>query len=236
MNIPFRLSDVEHPLVQEKAIELTRDESTLFGKLECIFTYVRDGIKFGIPPKNWFVVKASETISYGLGQCSAKSALFVALCRSAGIPAMIHGGWIDYHVLEGLLSSIDSRFMPKTGNHVWADVQIEGQWKSIDTFIVDKALYEGALRKLKESGKTMGYGVALIDGKASCEFNFGEKGFVQMGAVLDDHGRWDDLSEYFASRYMKLTAVETLALKYLAPRISLRTNAIIEKVRATAAS
>jgi hypothetical protein len=91
-------------------------------------------------------------------------------------------------------------------------VQIEGQWKSIDTFIVDKALYEGAIQKLKGSGKTMGYGVALIDGRSSCEFNFWEKGCVQMGAVLDDHGRWDDLSEYFDSRFMKMTTTQTLAL------------------------
>ncbi len=236
MNIPFRLSDFEHPLVREKAIELTEGESTLLGKLECIFSFVRDGFKFGFPPKNWYLEKASETINHGIGNCSTKSVLFVALCRAVRIPAMVHCGSIDNRILEGLLSGLSFRSQPKTGNHVWADVQIDGQWKSIDTFIVDKALYEGALRKLKESSRTMGYGVALIDGKSSCEFNFGEKGFVQMGAVLDDHGRWDDLSEYFASRYMKLTAVQTLALKFIIPLFSLRTNAIIEKVRFTSPS
>ncbi len=235
MNTPFRLSDFEHPLVQEKAIELTRGEGTLLGKLECIFTYVRDGIKFGFPPKNWFLVKASETIGYRIGQCNTKSSLFVALCRAVGIPAMVHGASIDKNVLKGLTSGISFRLQPKIWNHVYADVQIDGQWKSIDTFIVDKPLYESALRKLKGSGRTMGYGIALIDGTSSCEFNFGETGYVQMGAVLDDHGRWDDLSEYFASAYMKLTAFQTLTIKFFAPQFSLRTNAIIEKVRTTAA-
>ncbi len=132
MNISFRLVDFEHPLVQAKAIELTRGEGTLLGKLECIFTYVRDGFKFGFPPKNWFLEKASETIGSGIGNCSTKSVLFVALCRAVGIPAVVHCGSINNHVLEGLLSGLSFRLQPKTGNHVLADVQIEGQWKSVD--------------------------------------------------------------------------------------------------------
>ncbi len=235
MTAIFRLSDFEHPLVKAKAMELTQGQGTLLGKLECIFDYVRDGFKFGFPPKNWFLEKASETIGREVGQCSTKSALFVALCKAAGIPAKVHCGPIDNRVLEGLSSRLSFQLLPKIGNHVWADVQIEGQWKSIDTFIVDKPLYEAALRKLKESGRTMGYGVAFINGKASCELNFGEKGYVQMGAVLGDHGRWDDLSEYFASRYIKLTAFQSLALNYFAAPISWQTNRIIEKVRTTAA-
>lgn len=118
MNPSFHLSNFEHPLVQIKASELTQGEDTLLGKLECIFTYVRDGIKFGIPPKNWFLVKASETIGYRIGQCSTKSALFVVLCRAAGISAMVHCGSIDNHVLEGLFSGMGFRLLPKTGNHV----------------------------------------------------------------------------------------------------------------------
>ncbi len=116
---------------------------------------------------------------------------------------------------------------------MWADVELDGQWKSIDTFIVDQALYDGALRKLRESGRTMGYGIALMDGKSSCEFNFGEKGYVQMGAVLADHGRWDDLSEYYNSRFMKLTTFQMRWLNIFAPLMSLRINRNIENIRAT---
>jgi hypothetical protein len=36
-------------------------------------------------------------------------------------------------------------------------------------------------------------------GPTSCEFNFGEKGFVHMGAVVEDHGAWDDFADYVAS-------------------------------------
>jgi len=231
MSTSYRLSDFEHPLVQGKAIELTQSEGTLLGKLERIFTYVRDEIKFGFPPKSWtFTMKASETIRQGMGHCGTKSALFVALCRVAGITAMVHCASLDF---EKLFFGMNLRSPPKLSNHVWVDVQIDGQWKSIDSFIVDKPLYEAALQKPKKSGRTMGYGHALINGKSSCEFNFGEIGYEQMGAILDDHGRWDDLSEYYSSRYMYTTPTQTLIFNLFAPVLSLRINGKIEKFRST---
>lgn len=228
---PYRLSDFEHPLIQAKAIELTQGEGTVLGKLERIFTYVRDEIKFGFPPKSWtYMMRASETIRQGMGHCGTKSALFVALCRVAGITAMVHCASLEF---EELFFGMNFRSPPKLSNHVWVDVQIDGQWKSIDSFIVDKPLYEAALRKLKESGRTMGYGIALINGKSSCEFNFGEKGYEQMGAILEDHGRWEDLSEYYSSRFMTLTATNTLIFNLFAPLLSLVVNRKIERVRST---
>jgi transglutaminase-like putative cysteine protease len=62
MEATNRLSDFENPLVQSKAMELTQGKETLVEKLESIFYYVRDGIKFGFPPR-WDIVKASETVT-----------------------------------------------------------------------------------------------------------------------------------------------------------------------------
>ena len=45
-------------------------------------------------------------------------------------------------------------------------------------YINDQAFYERALKRLKASGTAIGYSVSFVDGKASCEINFGEKGFV----------------------------------------------------------
>jgi transglutaminase-like putative cysteine protease len=47
-------------------------------KIESIFYFVRDGIKFGFPPK-FDEVKASQVIDYGLGYCNTKATLFLAL-------------------------------------------------------------------------------------------------------------------------------------------------------------
>ena len=116
MDTTNRLSDFENPLVQSKAIELTRGEETLAGKLECIFYYVRDGIKFGFPPK-WDIVKASETMGYGVGYCNTKATLFVALCKAAGIHARVHCALIDINIMRGILPDIAFPFMPKAGSH-----------------------------------------------------------------------------------------------------------------------
>jgi hypothetical protein len=38
-----------------------------------------------------------------------------------------------------------------------------------------------------------------VDEKCSCDFNFREKGFVHMGAAVEDHGTREDVSQYFAT-------------------------------------
>jgi len=230
MDTTNRLSDYNHPLIQSKVIELTQDKETLVGKLESIFYYVRDGIKFGFPPK-WDVVKASEVMGYGVGYCNTKATLFVALCKAAGIPARVHCAAIDINIMRGILPDMAFPFMPKAGSHAWVDVLIDDQWKSIDSYINDKMLYEGSLKKLKESGKSLGYSVSFINGQSSCEFNFGEKGFVHMGAVKTDHGSWEDISEYFATdKYVRLNAAQRLAVKMFVPLL----NSKLERIRSTA--
>ena len=70
-----RLSDFDHPAIQEKAKELTSGKSTVIDKVESIFSYVRDEIQFGFPSK-WEQVKASETLQYGLVSTCISSRTF----------------------------------------------------------------------------------------------------------------------------------------------------------------
>ena len=223
------LSDVDHPSIQEKAISLTAASESTMDKLKSIFHFVRDEIKFGFPPK-WDVVKASEVLAYGIGQCNNKATLFVALCRAAGIGAKIHCGNIDADIMRGVFPFFAFPFLPKAGGHSWTEVQIEGQWKPIDSYINDKAFYEGARRKLSKSGRPFGYSVSFFEGKSSCEFNFGEKGFVHMGAVVEDHGTWEDFSQYVASgKYSSLDSFQLL----LYPMLAKLTNRNIEHIRSS---
>jgi hypothetical protein len=89
MNAVGMLSDYDHPMVQSTASQLTSSNMSQIEKLEAIFHFVRDKIKFGFPPK-WDEVKASETLQYKVGTCNTKATLFVALCKVADIPARIH--------------------------------------------------------------------------------------------------------------------------------------------------
>ncbi len=209
------LTDSEHPTVSTLASRLTFNKTKPLEKVESIFYYVRDEIRFGFPPI-WDQVKASETIYYGIGYCNTKATLFVALLRAAGLSARIHFGLIDIRIMRGILPAFSFPFMPKLGGHSWTEVQLEGQWKAIDSYINDKPLYERALPKLQKSGRALGYSIAPREGKSSCEFNFGELGFVHMGAVREDHGVWDDPADYYASdRYVQMTSLQKFAFPVL---------------------
>jgi hypothetical protein len=198
-------------------------------KIESIFYFVRDEIRFGFTPR-WDEVKASEIMDYGLGYCNTKATLFLALCQASGIQARVHFGLIDIRIMRGILPSYAFPIMPKVGGHSWIEVQLENQWKSIDSYINDKLFYERAVRRLKESGYAFGYSVSFIEGKSSCEFNFGEKGFVHMGAVVEDHGVWEDPADYFASdKYTRFNALQLLGY----PMLAMLSNRRIKGIRAS---
>jgi hypothetical protein len=227
MNSAVMLSDFNHPSIIEKSKELTEGKTTRLEKLEAIFYFMRDGIKFGFS-STWDELKASEVLELGFGYCNTKASLFLALCKASNIPAQIHCALINIDIIRGIFPGFAFPFLPKAGAHSWIDVEIDGEWKPIDSYINDKAFYEGALKQLKKSGRPLGYSVSFIDGKSSCEFNFGEKGFVHMGAVIEDHGTWDDLSEYIASeKYVRMNRMQSMSY----PMIAAISNRTIERIR-----
>jgi hypothetical protein len=230
MSTPSCLSDFNDPVVKNKAADLTLGKESPLEKIESIFYFVRDGIKFGFTPK-WDEVKASEVLRYGLGYCNTKATLFVALCRACGVSARVHFGLIDIRIMHGILPAFAFPLMPKVGGHSWTEVEVEGQWQPIDSYINDERFYHYAVERLKLSGLPMGYSVSFIQGKSCCEFNFGEKGFVHMGAVIEDHSTWDDPAEYFHSvKYPRFNAVQMMGYPLLA-RLS---NRNIEGIRKAA--
>lgn len=210
------LADSDHPLVRRTAEELTGDRTTPTSKTEAIFQYVRDQIAFGFPPR-WDAVRSSETLQYGIGYCNTKATLFHALCRAAGVPSRIHTGLIDLQIMRGIFPSFAFTFLPSAGGHTWMEIQVGGEWHPIDSYINDRPLYAAALRRLQESGRPTGFSLSEANGPTSCELNLGGPGFVHMGAVVEDHGTWDDFAEYMASaRYVpmkrwQLTAYPALA-------------------------
>jgi hypothetical protein len=223
-----RLADLDHPEVARTADELTRGRATALAKLESIFLFVRDRISFGFPPR-WDEVTASETLGHGVGYCTTKATLFRALCGAAGVPCRVHFGLIDIRIMRGILPFFAFPFMPKAGGHSWVDVQLDGKWKPLDSYINDVAFYARARRRLEESGRSVGYSVSFIGGRSSCELNFGEQGFVHMGAVVADHGVWDDPAEYFAgSAYPRMGGARRLVY----PALAHIANRTIARIRA----
>jgi hypothetical protein len=97
-------------------------------------------------------------------------------------------------------------------------------------FPLDEPLFQAARRRLDASGRQLGYSLAYLDGKCSCEFNFDEQGFAQMGAVLEDHGTWEHPAHYFASdRYVAFGALQRWCL----PLVASLSNRNIRRLRAS---
>jgi len=190
------LADDDHPLVRETAERLIRGEEAPRGRLEKLFYYVRDVIRFGFP-MDGDLIKASETIAIGMGQCNTKGALFLALCRASGIPGRMHFSLIKKEIQRGLFTGIGYLLMPPLISHSWLEVEIEGKWRSLDAHINDMAFFTAAKLALKEKGWDTGYSISCAGGECSADFHIDDEQFVQMDAVIADQGVWEDPSDYY---------------------------------------
>lgn len=221
------LADDDHPAIQARARDLTDGRLTRRDQLERLFHFVRDGIRFGFPPR-WDEARASETLRYGIGTCTTKSTLLLALCRAVGIPARVHTGLISLEIMRGILPGFAFRFLPEEGGHTWLEVELDGGWRPLDSYINDRPFYVGALARLQASGRATGFSLSRAQGPTSCAFNFGEEGFVHMGAVVADHGVWEDVADYLASpSYVHMTWLQRMAY----PLLARTSNRTIEGIR-----
>jgi len=194
-----RFADFEDPLVRDTVQLLVANETTARRKLQRIFSFVRDEIKFQFPVAG-DLVNASEVIRLGYGQCNTKSTLFLALCKAAGIPARIHFALIRKEIQRGFFTGPAYWLMPSKISHAWIEVQVDSRWRKIDAYINDPALQQGAVAELKRRGWRTGFSVALPQsGEPAFDLDIETERFSQMAAVTDDHGTYDDPADYYAS-------------------------------------
>lgn len=167
-------------------------------KLQAIFCFVRDDIAFGFHKEADFMT-ASEIIKSRKGQCNNKSIVMHTLLKAAGIPSRIHFSGISKQIQRGIFKGPVYWLMDKEISHSWVEVKRNGHWLLIDNYINDLAFYEGGLKKLREKGWKTGYSVSCADGPSNPNLDWSGQQFVQMGAIKDDHGIFDDPRHYFES-------------------------------------
>jgi hypothetical protein len=104
------------------------------------------------------------------------------------------------------------------------EVEIEGRWRRLDSFINDLAFYRAGTKALREKGWDTGYSISCSSGESSPEFNVEEEKFVQMDAVVADHGLWDDPSDYYRTdRYRNRPGpLKMLLYRFLIRRVNAR--------------
>lgn len=198
MKPPVNLADYDHPLVRETALRVTAGETAVRGKLEKLFYFVRDEVAFGFPAEG-DLVRASETLRLGFGQCNTKGTAFLALCKASGIPARLHFSLIRKEIQRGLFTGVAYWLMPRLISHAWLEVQVDGRWRKLDSYINDERFYEAGKAALRACRWDTGFSVACSGGEPSAKFSLDEERFVQMDAVVADQGVWDEPGDYYAS-------------------------------------
>lgn len=193
-----KLADYDNSIVIDMARKLVNESDDFQTKIEKLFYFVRDDINFGFH-KEGDILKASELILRKKGQCNNKTTVFLALCKALNIDAKIHFSLIKKEIQRGLFKGIVYEMMPKELSHSWIDILINGNWVRLDTYINDKNYYNAAKQELKKDNIDIGYSVACSNSPSGIEFDINNKKFVQMDAVTEDHGVWDDPVDYYNS-------------------------------------
>jgi len=106
----------DHPKIVAKARELTGEMKNSARITQTFALWVFTNVK-----KEGLVTfsNALETLNSMTGDCGEHAALFVALCRAAGVPARVANGIAYVKALGGF------------GGHAWAEVYI-GRWVAVD--------------------------------------------------------------------------------------------------------
>ena len=89
--------------------------------------------------------------------------------------------------------------MPDRISHSWAEIQIDGVWRRIDSYINDMKFYNAGKNQLKILNWNTGFSISCANGESSANLHIDEEKFVQMDAVIDDHGTWEEPMDYYIS-------------------------------------
>lgn len=165
--------------LQKLALELTADKETEEGKIEKLYHFVKEKIKYKVT-----VLKGpEETLGCGYGSCVDKSLLFLELLKSIGVKSRYRVILVNFDRLfskNPLVNFFLSRLKFPFHFHIFSEVYSGREWKKMDTSL------DGELeRYLRRKG-----------------FTSGEKGCsIPAEYTLKDLGSFDNLSDIFTAPF-----------------------------------
>lgn len=192
------LIDADHPDIRVVARGITAHARGECAAAVAIHDFVRDHVLFGFTP-SLHEMKASEVLEVRRGYSLTKGALFVALLRSAGIPARLR--FMEIH--SGLFRGIVAAGTPFVG-HCVSEVWLEGRWNRTDSYAVDSGLLANARRRLGAETASLGYGAHRLgtsrwDGKREAFSQLVPGGTCRIAGrdfgVLEDARQFQDQCE-----------------------------------------
>ncbi|MDB5872558.1 MAG: hypothetical protein JWQ07_2000 [Ramlibacter sp.] len=189
------LLQLDHPKVRLLAIRLTQLRSGQREKAIACFEFVRK-LAFTCP-MDAVKMLSTEVLAARTGDGFSKSTLFIALLRSAGIPARLRMVLLRPAYLRGI-SGVGGRFV----EHAFTEVLVQDEWLAVDSYVVDLQLGLKARARLLDEGRRAGYGIHL-KGQLSwdaCSSSFGQFSVEDPdGLPVLDLGAHDDVQQFYRS-------------------------------------
>lgn len=170
--------------------ELIADAETDEQKIERIYYFVRDDIKFGwVYPQE---ISAEEVLRNRKGVCMQKANLLVAMAREAGFDARFHFMYVHKTALEDFLPGFAYKRWVDPFPHTFPEIYLNGKWVPMEATF-DKELHEICIKKKLNFGRN-----EEIVREVSIEFSVdGVKGHQQyVHAEGRDSSYGDDLTQF----------------------------------------
>lgn len=141
--LPTETIDSNNPKIVAKANELAEAQDDLFRVIFTLASWVEENVKYDL---NTLTADASQKASWVLdnreGVCDEMTSLFIALCRSLGIPARF---------VSGISYTTSDQFTEKWQPHGWAEVYFPDiGWVSFDTAFGEYGYIDVTHLQLKE--------------------------------------------------------------------------------------
>ena len=146
-----------------------------------------------------------------MGSAIQNQRFFLALCNALNINARIHFSLIKKEIQRGLITGMLYNLIPKNISHSWIEVEINGSWVKIDSIINDRKFYQAGKEMLKEKKWDTGFSVSCSKNASSIDLDLINPKFVQMDAVTEDHGFYEEPMDYYnTSKYKNRPNILTL--------------------------
>ena len=150
--VPTRLLDLDDSRLRLRAKSLTQLAQTDVQKAVRVHDFVKS-LPFGCVG-GFDHVSAAAVLKKGRGDCHTKGTLFVALLRSAGVPARLRFVSLPAAFLWGIVDLGNSVI-----THAVGEVYLQGHWVQTDTYVTDSVLEAHAALWLRQQQRVLGYGI-----------------------------------------------------------------------------
>ena len=219
--------DYDNPNIQFLIKSRKWNEIKAFNKIEEIYSYVRDEIKFGYNTDD--NIPASQVLKDGYGQCNTKANLFMALLRAVDIPNRMHGFTIHKALQKGAVTGIWYKLAPQNILHSWVEVYFDGKWYNLEGLILDKTYLMALQSKFSECKTSFcGYG-AYTDNFISPQIDWKKNHtYIQEKGINQDFGLFDTPDEFYSKHQQKLNPIKKLMYQNYVRHLM---NKNVEKIR-----